>query len=146
MTKCTPDRPPGSSSIWLHGSAGVQSARELTYARQFAAMGVAALVVDTYGTRRQPDWGFVDRVVNITESMMIADAYAGLRFLAERFPQVADWPQRLARGDVLDEQGRPASADQPVGPGDLFWYWRDPPPEPPVPGALTILHHDEWLA
>lgn len=66
-------------------------------------------------------------------------------FLAERFPQVADWHQRLARGDVRDLQGHPATADQPVAPGDLFWYWRDPPPEPPVPGELTVLHQDALL-
>lgn len=66
-------------------------------------------------------------------------------FLADRFPQVADWHQRLARGDVRDTQGRPATADRPVAPGDLFWYWRDPPPEPPVPGELTVLHQDDLL-
>lgn len=66
-------------------------------------------------------------------------------FLADRFPQVADWPQRLARGDVRDAQGRAASADQSVAPGELFWYWRDPPPEPPVPGELTVLHQDDLL-
>lgn len=66
-------------------------------------------------------------------------------FLADRFPQVADWPQRLARGDVRDDRGRPAAADQPVAEGDLFWYWRDPPPEHPVPGELTILHQDALL-
>lgn len=87
---------PGSlpAVVMLHGSAGVQGARELTYGRQFAAMGVAALVVDTYGARRRPDWGFIDRVINITESMMLADAFAGLRFLADRHPAVD--PARVA--------------------------------------------------
>lgn len=66
-------------------------------------------------------------------------------FLAVRFPQVADWPQRLARGDVLDTSGQPAAADRPVAPGDLFWYWRNPPPEHPVPGELTVLHQDDLL-
>lgn len=80
--------------LLLHGSSGVLHARELTYARQFAAMGIAALVVDTYGTRRRPEWGFVDRVVNITESMMIADSYAGLRWLAATYPEID--PKRVA--------------------------------------------------
>ena len=66
-------------------------------------------------------------------------------FLAERFAQVADWPQRLASGDVLDASGQPAAAGQPVAAGDLFWYWRSPPPEPPVPGELVILHQDDLL-
>ncbi|MDE0333793.1 MAG: hypothetical protein OXI64_02455, partial [Defluviicoccus sp.] len=38
--------------VLLHGAAGVLYQRELTYARQFAAMGVAALVIDVFGARR----------------------------------------------------------------------------------------------
>ncbi len=70
--------------LMLHGSGGVLWAREMTYARQFAAMGVAALVVDAFAARRDRASSFVDRLLNITESMMLADAYAGLRWLAER--------------------------------------------------------------
>jgi dienelactone hydrolase len=70
--------------ILLHGSAGVIHAREITYARQYAGMGVAALVIDTFGARRDMGQGFVERLLNITETMMIADAYAGLRYLASR--------------------------------------------------------------
>ncbi|MCW5771106.1 MAG: dienelactone hydrolase family protein [Rhodospirillaceae bacterium] len=87
---------PGSvpAVLLLHGSSGVQDARELTYGRQLAAMGIAALVIDTYGARRRPEWGFIDRVINITESMMIADAYAGLRWLASTHPAID--PKRVA--------------------------------------------------
>ena len=70
--------------ILLHGSAGVQEPREHTYARQFAAMGIAALVVDSFGARRDRGTGFLERVLNITEAMLLADAYAGLRWLAAR--------------------------------------------------------------
>ena len=68
--------------VLLHGAAGVLHRRELTYARQFAAMGVAALVIDVFGGRRDRATGFIERLLEITETMMIADAYAGLRFLA----------------------------------------------------------------
>jgi dienelactone hydrolase len=70
--------------VLLHGSSGVQGARELTYARQFAAMGIGALVVDAFAARRERGTGFIDRLLNITESMMLADAYAGLGWLAAR--------------------------------------------------------------
>jgi tRNA pseudouridine32 synthase / 23S rRNA pseudouridine746 synthase len=68
-----------------------------------------------------------------------------LAFLAARFPAVADWPARLARGEVLDARGRPLTADARVAAGDLLWYWRDPPPEPRVPFELDLLFRDEHL-
>ena len=69
-----------------------------------------------------------------------------LGFLATRFPAVADqWPGRLARGEVLDAQGRPLHADAPCPPGSLLWYWRSPPPEAPVPFQITLLHQDAQL-
>jgi dienelactone hydrolase len=70
--------------ILLHGSAGVLSARELSYGPQYAAMGVAALVIDSFGSRRDIATAYVDRVINITETAMIVDAYNGLRYLAAR--------------------------------------------------------------
>lgn len=60
----------------------------MTYGRQLAAMGVAALVIDAFAARRELGTGFIDRLLNITESMMIADAYAGLRWLGERHPEI----------------------------------------------------------
>ena len=68
-----------------------------------------------------------------------------LAFLEARFPAIADWPARLARGDVLDAQGRPLAADSRCATGDLLWYWRDPPPEPRVPFELELLFRDEHL-
>ena len=79
--------------VVLHGAGGVLAAREHTYGRQFAAMGAAALVVDVFGARRDRASGFTERLLEITESMAIADAYAGLRFLAAR-PEVD--PGRVA--------------------------------------------------
>lgn len=77
-----PRRPPAAAKIpaviLLHGAGGVIWNREMTYGRQFAAMGVAALVIDAFAARRDLATGFVNRVLNITESMMMADAYAAL--------------------------------------------------------------------
>jgi tRNA pseudouridine32 synthase/23S rRNA pseudouridine746 synthase len=68
-----------------------------------------------------------------------------LAFLEARFPAVADWPARIARGDVLDADGRPLAPDAPCLLGASLWYWRAPPPEPRVPFELALLHRDEHL-
>lgn len=73
--------------VLLHGAAGILPAREHVYGRQLAAMGVMALVVDVFGARRDRGTGFVERLLAITETMAVADAYAALRFLAAR-PEV----------------------------------------------------------
>lgn len=70
--------------IMLHGSGGVLWAREITYGQQLAEMGIAALVIDSFAARRERATTFIERLLEITESMVLADAYAGLRFLAER--------------------------------------------------------------
>lgn len=82
-------RPPGAQPahsvpavVMLHGSGGVLDAREMTYGPQLAAMGVAVLVIDSFATRRDRATSFVDRLIEITETMVLADAYAGLRWLA----------------------------------------------------------------
>ncbi len=70
--------------VLLHGSAGLVAERGERYGRELAAMGVAVLVIETYGSR--PDLGatFIQRVLNITETMFVADAYAALGYLASR--------------------------------------------------------------
>jgi dienelactone hydrolase len=80
--------PPGSVSnhatpavVMLHGSAGMIDGR-IKYGPQLASMGLAALLVETYGSRRDLATGFIERVLNITETMFVADAYAALAYLA----------------------------------------------------------------
>ena len=68
-----------------------------------------------------------------------------LDFLVARFPAVGDWPERLARGDVLDVSGRPLAADVACTVGTLVWYWRNPPPESRVPFEVELLYRDEHL-
>jgi dienelactone hydrolase len=70
--------------VMLHGAAGLVAERGATYGPQLAAMGVATLVVDTYGSRTDLATGFIQRALKITETMFVADAYAGLRYLATR--------------------------------------------------------------
>jgi dienelactone hydrolase len=70
--------------VLLHGSGGVLPTRELTYAPQLARLGVAALVVDSFAARRDRGTGFIERILNITETMLLADAYSGLGYLAAR--------------------------------------------------------------
>lgn len=66
-------------------------------------------------------------------------------FLPQRLPAAPDWPERLARGDVLDANGQPLRADSPCTPGQVAWYWRALPPEPRVPFEIDVLHRCEHL-
>ncbi|MBV9250574.1 MAG: dienelactone hydrolase family protein [Acetobacteraceae bacterium] len=70
--------------VLLHGAAGLVQQRGAVYGPQLAAMGVAVLVVDTFGARRDLATSFLDRVLNITETMFVADAYSALRWLSQR--------------------------------------------------------------
>jgi len=62
----------GEPVVLLHGSGGVLASRELTYAPQLARMGVAALVVDSFGARR--DRGTEDGHEILAHLAHIADA------------------------------------------------------------------------
>jgi len=75
---------PVPAVVFLHGAGGVIGNRGPRYGRQLAAMGIAALVVDSFAARRDMAAGFVDRLLEITEVMLVADAYAALRFLDAR--------------------------------------------------------------
>ena len=66
-------------------------------------------------------------------------------FLAARLPAATDWPERLARGEVLDAQGQPVAPDAACVPGQVLWYWRAPPPEPAPPEDIAVLHQCEHL-
>ncbi|OYV34569.1 MAG: hypothetical protein B7Z80_20875 [Rhodospirillales bacterium 20-64-7] len=72
--------------VMLHGSAGMIYDRA-QYGPQLAAMGVAVLLVETYVSREDMASRFIDRVIHITETMFVADAYAALHYLAG-LPQI----------------------------------------------------------
>lgn len=78
---------PVPAVVLLHGAGGVLSSREMRYAAQFAEMGIAALVVDVFGARREVATGFVNRLIHITEAAMVTDAYAALDWL-DRQPAI----------------------------------------------------------
>ena len=69
--------------VMLHGSAGLIYDRA-RYGPQLVAMGIAVLLVETYDSRRDLATSFIDRVLHITETMFVADAYAALHYLASR--------------------------------------------------------------
>jgi dienelactone hydrolase len=69
--------------VMLHGSAGMIADRA-KYGPQLAAMGIAVLLVETYDSRRDLAATFIQRVLHITETMFVADAYAALAYLAHR--------------------------------------------------------------
>ena len=116
-------RPPSRSVpavVMLHGAGGVLPAREHTYGRQLAAMGAAALVVDAFGARRDRATGFAERLVEITETMALADAYAALRHLARHHPEVD--PRRVvllgfSYGAMAAMYGVPAVVAERLAPG-----------------------------
>jgi tRNA pseudouridine32 synthase / 23S rRNA pseudouridine746 synthase len=66
-------------------------------------------------------------------------------FLTARLRPGIAWAERIARGEVLDAQGQPVSADSPCQDGAVYWYWRSLPPEPRVPFELDVLHQCEHL-
>lgn len=70
-----------------------------------------------------------------------------LAWLVERFPHLdeAVLRDRLARGEIVDEAGRTMTADTPYRPGARIWYYREVPPETPVPFTETVLYRDERL-
>ena len=67
------------------------------------------------------------------------------QFLQARMPTVADWHQRLLRGEVLDATGRAVHERAPAEAGAVLWYWRQPPPEPRLPFEVEVLFQDEHL-
>jgi hypothetical protein len=69
--------------VMLHGSAGMVYDRA-KYGPQLASMGMAVLLIESYDSRRDLATGFIERVLNITETMFVADAYAALAYLAAR--------------------------------------------------------------
>jgi len=57
----------------------------------------------------------------------------------------AQWLQRIARGRVLDDAGRPVAADTPYRPGMRVRYWREVAGEAPIPFVEQVLYQDDHL-
>jgi tRNA pseudouridine32 synthase/23S rRNA pseudouridine746 synthase len=67
--------------------------------------------------------------------------------LCERFPAVAreQWLDRMARGRVLDSEGRRLNADSPYRVGIEVHYYREVVKELAIPFQETVLHQDADL-
>ena len=63
------------------------------------------------------------------------------------FPAIdrAQWADRIARGRVLDREGRAIAIDTPFRAGMRIHYYREVRDEPPIPFEETVLHVDEHL-
>lgn len=70
-----------------------------------------------------------------------------LSFLIERFPHVAAelWCERLQRGALVDQSGKPFARDSVYPARGRVWYYREVPPETPVPFDSPVLYRDERL-
>ncbi|MFD2367473.1 RluA family pseudouridine synthase [Pseudoduganella sp. GCM10020061] len=70
-----------------------------------------------------------------------------LAFLVARFPAVteSDWRERMARGEVVDGRGDPVTPATPFRKQMRIWYYRELPPETPIPFEEQVLHMDEHL-
>lgn len=89
---------------------------------------------------------------NAPEGYSRAGVWAGesgqmLDFLARRFPRVdvAVWRARIARGEVLDAQGRPVRCDTRVEGLSHVFYRRTPEQEAPIPFEAQVLYQDAHL-
>ena len=70
-----------------------------------------------------------------------------LAFLRAQFPTVdpASWPRRMARGEVVDGDGRRLAPDSAARAGMRIWYYREVEAETPIPFEETVLFQDEHL-
>ena len=71
-----------------------------------------------------------------------------LDFLAARFPGVTEeaWRQRMARGEVVNQDGVALTPASPYRRGDCIFYYRDlEGSEAPIPFTEQILHQDAHL-
>ena len=56
-----------------------------------------------------------------------------------------DWPQECEKGNLLDSDHRPATADRIVKDGERFYHRRPGVIEPAVNGDIRILHEDDAI-
>ncbi len=98
-------------------------------------------------SRPRPDWTppARDGVSASRVAVQVGPWATVAAFLAARLRPGIDWPGSMARGEVLDAQGRVLDAQAPCVPGQVLWYWRSLPPESRVPFDLEVLHQDAHL-
>lgn len=82
--------PPGAQDgprvpgiVLIEGLGGLKTHRECAYGEWLAEKGFATLVINSFATRGKADASDNERALRVTESMMLADAFAGLRYLRQ---------------------------------------------------------------
>mgnify|MGYP000849700873 CR=1 FL=1 len=70
-----------------------------------------------------------------------------LDYRAHRLPFVSrsEWAQRMAMGDVLDDQGHPLRTESPYKPHSKVYYYRRLSQEAPIPFEESVLFQDDYL-
>lgn len=70
-----------------------------------------------------------------------------LAFLVGHCSHVAPeiWHDRLQRGAIYDHAGTSLTLDSPYPGHGRIWYYREVPPETPVPFESPVLYRDEYL-
>jgi tRNA pseudouridine32 synthase/23S rRNA pseudouridine746 synthase len=99
----------------------------------------------TAGMRKRPP--HIDGLAASTLQLPSGAWSTVLDCLCERFPAVkrAQWLDRMARGRVVDNEGRPLTPDAPFRVGLDVHYYREVVDEPPIPFDEVVLHCDEDL-
>jgi tRNA pseudouridine32 synthase/23S rRNA pseudouridine746 synthase len=70
-----------------------------------------------------------------------------VEFLCRTFPAISrnQWTERIHEGKVLDDQGKPITAETEYSPSRRIFYFREIENEPVIPFADQILYQDEEL-
>jgi tRNA pseudouridine32 synthase/23S rRNA pseudouridine746 synthase len=70
-----------------------------------------------------------------------------ITFMVANYPAVteAQWRERMARGDVVDAQGRPLAPASPYKRNLRIFYYRELDVETPIPFAEEVLYQDEHI-
>jgi len=68
-------------------------------------------------------------------------------FLFKKFPNVSRnrWAERILEGKVLNDRGRPITADMPYAPSKRIFYFRETDKEPVIPFAEQILFQNDEI-
>jgi dienelactone hydrolase len=75
---------PSPAIVFSQGLGGVRDARERSYAAALSDQGYASLIIDSFKARGADGYSEPRRALHVTESMILGDAYAALRYLAAR--------------------------------------------------------------
>jgi tRNA pseudouridine32 synthase/23S rRNA pseudouridine746 synthase len=70
-----------------------------------------------------------------------------VEFLCKTFPAISrnQWVERILEGKVLDDQGKPITAETMYSPSKRIFYFREIENEPVIPFAEQILFQDDEL-